>query len=382
MTTPVRVPLVDLRASYASIREELLAEFDRVLGEMQLFLGPNVRAFEEEFAAYCETSHAVGMSSGTDALHATLRACDVRPGDEVVLPALTFFATTEAVIHVGATPVFADVDPETLTLDPAAVRDVIGPATRAIVPVHLYGQPADMASLLEIAKKRNLRVIEDAAQAHGARSLGQRCGSLGDAGCFSFYFTKNLGAFGEGGCTTTNSLETAERLQRLRNHGLETKHTHSLVGHNFRLDELQAAVLRIKLKRLDEAIARRREIAARYDKAFAGSGIRVLGRRADAEAAPHLYPIRVADRDALEAHLAAAGIETGIHYKVPAHRQAAMRSQLHRCGPLSVTERTCDELLSLPLYPELEDDQFAYVVERVLEFSGESRPSARVRSAS
>ncbi len=376
----MRVPLVDLRASYLPIREELLADFDRILDGMDLLLGANVRAFEEEFAAYCSVEHGVGVSSGTDALSAALRACDVGPGDEVIAPALTFFATIEAIIHVGATPVLVDVEPETLTLDPNEVRAAVTPATRAIVPVHLYGHPADMDPILAIARDRDLRVIEDAAQAHGARYKGRRCGSLGDAGCFSFYFTKNLGAFGEGGFVATADRERAERVRRLRHHGQTSKFVHEIVGYNMRLDELQAAVLRLKLRRLTGGNERRRAIAARYRSLFAGHPVQLLEPRPDCEPVYHLFPLRLRQRDALLAHLARRDVGTGIHYKIPAHRQPALRAHPHRAGDLKVTEEACAQLLSIPMYPELEDEQVDTVAEQVLAFlagagrAGTARP--------
>jgi dTDP-4-amino-4,6-dideoxygalactose transaminase len=365
----VVVPLVDLRAAAATVRDEVLWEFATILDGMHLLLGPNVEAFEREFAAFSEVAHGVGVSSGTDALLAALLACGVGPGDEVIAPAHTFFATVEAIVHAGATPVLVDVEPATLTVDPEAIRAAVGPATRAIVPVHLAGHPADMEPILAIAREHGLRVIEDAAQAHGARDRGRRCGSLGDAGCFSFYFTKNLGAFGEGGFVTTRDAAVAERVRLLRHHGHVSKFEHATIGYNLRLDELQAAVLRVRLRRLETGNARRREIARRYDALFAGSPVRPLQPRADAEPVYHLYPIRVADRDALRDHLAAEGIETGIHYRTPAHLQPALRHRPHRLGPLGVTEAACRELLSLPIYPELTDAQVEYVAGHVRRFA-------------
>jgi dTDP-4-amino-4,6-dideoxygalactose transaminase len=364
----VKIPLVDLRASIEPIREEVLAAFATVLDGMELLLGENVQAFEREFAAFCEVPGAVGVSSGTDALYAALRACEVGAGDEVVVPALTFFATIEAVIHAGATPVMVDVDPETLTLDPGAVRDAISDRTRAIVPVHLYGVPVEMGPILALAAERGLRVVEDAAQAHGARDAGRRCGSYGDAAAFSFYFTKNLGALGEAGIVTSGDAEICKRIRLLRHHGHSSKFRHELVGHNLRLDELQAAVLRIKLRRLDEAVARRRMLARRYDAHFQGSPVALLRPRAHCEPAYHLYPIRVEQRDELIAYLKEQDIETGIHYRVPGHHQPALRDREHRCGPLPVTEEACRTLVSLPLYPELREDQLDFVAEHVLEF--------------
>lgn len=362
------VPLVDLRAGFEPIRAEVLREFESVLDGMQLMLGPQQRAFEEEFARYCGVAHGVALSSGTDALLAALLACGVGAGDEVICPSHTFFATVEAIVHTGAVPVLVDVEADTLTLDPERVRDAVGPATRAIVPVHLYGHSADMDPILEIARQHGLRVIEDAAQAHGARYKGRRCGSLGDVGCFSFYFTKNLGAFGEGGFAATGDPELAERMRLLRHHGHTSKFEHQLVGYNLRMDELQAAVLRLKLPHLDRANTQRREAAERYRRALEGLAITLPSTRAACENVHHVYPIRVRERDALIEHLSEHGIGTGIHYKIPAHRQPALRAHPHRHGVLEITDRACAELVSLPMYPDLTAEQTAYVAEHVREF--------------
>jgi dTDP-4-amino-4,6-dideoxygalactose transaminase len=368
VSSPTTIPLVDLRAAFAPIREEVLAEFGRVLDSGQLFLGPNVESFEREYAAYCETDMAVGLSSGTDALYAALKAVGVGAGDEVIAPAHTFFATIEAIAHTGATPVLVDVEPERLTIDPERVLEALTPVTRAIVPVHLYGHPADMDPILTLARERDLRVIEDAAQAHGARHRGRRCGSLGDVGCFSFYLTKNLAALGEAGCATTSDPLLAERLRRLRHHGHVSKFEHAVMGHNLRLDELQAAVLRIRLRRLDAALARRRAIARRYEAHFEGSPVGTLPASEHSEPAHHLYPVRLGDRDGLARHLLERGIQTGIHYPIPAHRQPALREHSHRVQPMPVTDAACSEILSLPMYPELEDAQVDRVAECVLDF--------------
>lgn len=364
----MRVPLVDLRASFAPIRDEVVRELDAIVADMRLLLGPRVATFEREFASYCGAAQGVAVSSGTDALFAALHACEIGAGDEVVAPSHTFFATIEAIVHTGATPVLVDVEPVSLTIDVDAVRDAITPRTRAIVPVHLYGHPADMDPLLVIAHENGLRVIEDAAQAHGARYRGRPCGGLGDAGCFSFYFTKNLGALGEGGFVSTSDEALAERVRLLRHHGQVSKFEHALVGYNLRMDEIQAAVLRIKLRGLDDAVARRRAVAARYDALFAGSPVQPVPPPPDTEPARHLYVVRTPERDALMAHLAETGVGTGIHYRIPAHLQPALRSHPHRCGDMTVTEAACRELLSLPIYPELFDEQVEYVASRVLEF--------------
>ena len=364
----MNVPLVDLRAAFAPVKEQVFREFESILDGMQLFNGPNTVAFEEEFAAYCGAAHGIGLSNGTDALFAALLACDIGPGDEVIAPAHTFFATIEAIIHTGATPVLADVERDTLTIDPAAVRALVTDRTRAIVPVHLYGQCADMDPLLELARERGLRVVEDAAQAHGARYKGRTAGSLGDAASFSFYFTKNLGGVGEGGFVTTSDARIAEQVRLLRHHGHVSKFEHAIVGYNLRLDELQAAVLRAKLPGLDAGNAERRAHAAHYGRLFAASAVQVPVCRPGNEHVYHVYAIRTPRRDELAEHLAQRGVGTGIHYKNPGHLQPALRHHPHRAGDMKVTVEACRELISLPMYPQLTAEQIEYVAAQVLEF--------------
>lgn len=364
----MQVPLVDLRAAFAPVKEQVFRDFESILDGMQLFQGPHIRALESEFADYCGARHGLGLSNGTDALFAALMACGVGRGDEVIAPAHTFFATIEAIVHVGAIPVLADVEPDTLTLDPDAVREAVTEKTRAILPVHLYGQAADMDPLHEIAREHELRVIEDAAQAHGARYHGRRCGNLGDVASFSFYFTKNLGGVGEGGFVTTNDDEIARQVELLRHHGHVSKFEHEIIGYNLRLDELQAAVLRAKLPTLDEGNAARRAHAARYDALFAGSAARVPVARAGNEHVYHVYTLRVPERDALAAYLGEQGIGTGIHYKNPGHEQPALRHHEHRAGDLKVTREACRELISIPMYPQLTEEQIEYVASHVLAF--------------
>ena len=364
----MRVPLVDLRATLEPIKAQLFEQFESILDGMQLFLGPNVEAFEGEFARYCEVPHGIGVSSGTDALSVALRALGIGPGDEVIAPSHTFFATIEAIMHVGATPVLVDIEPGTFTIDPQQIGPALAAASRAIMPVHLYGQPADMDPILEIARTHGLRVIEDCAQAHGARYKGRRCGSMGDAAGFSFYFTKNLGAFGEAGFVTTPDADLADAVRRLRHHGHASKFEHACVGYNLRIDELQAAVLRLKLPRLKANNQRRAAIARRYDELFADTEVDVLSRRPDCQQVYHLYPICTEDRDGLRDHLESKGIGTGIHYKIPGHQQPALRDQPHRCLPCPVTEQACRKLLSIPMYPELTDEQVDTIAGHVRSF--------------
>jgi len=363
-----RIPLVDLKAGFETIRAEVLSALDSVFSEMNLYLGPNVQAFEKEFAAYCGTRFAIGVGSGTEALHFALLACGIKDGDEVITSPHTFFATVEAIIHARAVPVFVDIEPETFNINPSLIEQKITKKTKAIIPVHMYGQSADMSPLLEIAKRYGLAVIEDSCQSHGALYRGMRCGSIGDAGCFSFYFTKNLGAYGEGGMVVTNSPEIAETIRLLRNHGHKSKYEHSRIGFNSRLDELQAAILKIKLKYLDSYNYRRRAIAASYNKLLQDMPlvppIEAEGRRH----VFHLYVIRTKKRDALQDYLEKAGIGTGIHYKNPVHLQAAVRGYGYKKGDFPVTESICNEILSLPIYPELSHSDIDYITEKIREF--------------
>ena len=362
------IPMVNPAAEYRLLKDEIDAAVGRVLVSGRFILGPEGEAFEHEIAAYVGVPHAVGCNSGTDALHFPLVAAGIGPGDEVIAPAHTFFATIEAIVHTGATPVLADVERDTLTLDPAAVRSLLTDRTRAIVPVHLYGQCADMDPLLEIARERGLRVVEDAAQAHGAKYKGRTAGSLGDAASFSFYFTKNLGGVGEGGFISTSDAKLAEQVRLLRHHGHVSKFEHAIVGYNLRLDELQAAVLRAKLPGLDAGNDRRRAHAAHYARLFSGSAVQVPVCRPGNEHVYHVYALRAPRRDELADHLAQRGVGTGIHYKNPGHLQPALRSVPHRVGDMKVTIEACRELISLPMYPQLSADQIEYVAAQVLEF--------------
>jgi dTDP-4-amino-4,6-dideoxygalactose transaminase len=372
-TTTAPLPLVDLRAQYAAIRAEVQAAIDAVLESMQLILGPNVHAFEAEFAAYCEASHAVGVGSGTEALALALRAAGIGPGDEVITVAHTFFADCEAIVQVGAQPVFVDVQPDTQTMDPASFAAAITSRTRAVIPVHLYGQPADMDEIVAIARRHGLFVLEDACQAHGARYRGQRVGTLGHAAAFSFYPGKNLGAYGDGGAVVTNDAQLAERVRRLRDHGAVRKYEHYDIGGTGRLDELQAAVLRVKLRYLDAWNARRAAAAAAYTAGLADTAVTPPVVRDDRTHVFHLYAVQAPRRDALRAYLAEQGIATGMHYPIPCHLQPAAREWSAGPGSLPVTERLAARTLSLPLFPEITDAQIARVVAAVRAFSASER---------
>ena len=357
----MNVPFVDLRAQHAAVREPVAKVLADALETMDLVLGPNVRAFEAEFAWYCQTEYAIGVGSGTDALYLALRACGIHPGDEVITVANTFFATIEAILLVGAIPVFVDVDPDTYTLDPSKLEPAIGKRTRAILPVHLYGQMADMGAIMDVAERHGLVVVEDACQAHGATDRGRRAGSIGHAAAFSFYMSKNLGAYGEAGMVTTNSRATAETVQLLRNHGSASKYEHRLVGINSRLDELQASVLRVKLRHLDDWNRSRQQHARRYAELLEGVEVRRPIVREGAEHVYHLYVVRVEDRDRIREALNDVGVSTGIHYPIPIHQQVAGRGIGRIVGGLAVTETIAQRILSLPMYPELDDEQIRYV---------------------
>jgi dTDP-4-amino-4,6-dideoxygalactose transaminase len=343
------------------LREEILNAIDSVLDSMQLFLGKNVQDFEAEFAEYCGVRHAVGVGSGTEALHLALLACGIGPGDEVITVSHTFIAAVEAICLTGATPMLVDIDPDTYTIDVRQIEDKVTSDTKAIIPVHLYGQPADMDPILAIAEKYDLVVVEDACQAHGAEYNGKRTGSLGDVGCFSFYFSKNLGAYGEAGICVTNNPEIARHLRMLRDHGSEEKYYHSLMGVNARLDEIQAAILRVKLKRLDEWNEARRRNAYLYDELLKDSPVITPSEAEYAKHVYHLYVIRTTRRDDLQAYLRTRGIATGIHYPVPIHLQDAWRSASYRTESLFVTERYAGEILSLPMYAELTPGSIEYI---------------------
>lgn len=365
----MNIPLVDLTAQYQPLREDILSRIAEILDGMRLFLGPNVQAFESEFAAFCQVRHAVGISDGTTALQLALLACGVGPGDEVITVSHTFIATAEAIALVGAEPVFVDVDPRLYTMRVEQIGGRITPRTRAIVPVHLYGQPADMDPILAMADEHDLYVIEDACQAHGARYKGRRVGGLGHVAAFSFYFSKNLGAYGEAGLVTTNDGELAERVRMLRDHGSSRRYHHQVVGVNGRLDEIQAAVLRAKLPHLEDWNQSRRRNAAHYSELLSRvEGVVVPRVASYAEHVFHLYVVRVPRRDELRQRLSERGVGTGIHYPVPCHLQEAIRSSGLGPGSLPTTEQVANEILSLPMYPELTAEQREYVVDAIREF--------------
>jgi dTDP-4-amino-4,6-dideoxygalactose transaminase len=347
------IPLVDLKAQYATIKPEVDAAVARVLADTSFIMGPEVKAFDEEFAAWVGAPHAIGVSSGTDALHLVLRALGVGAGDEVITTAMSFVATAESIVMAGATPVFVDIEPGTCNLDPARIEAAITPRTRAIMPVHLYGQSADMDPILAVARKHKLPVVEDAAQAHGAKYKGRSVGTIGDAGTFSFYPGKNLGAYGDAGAITTTNDELAAKLRMLRDHGRRSKYEHLIDGYGNRIDALQAAILRVKLPHLTAWTTARQRIAGEYAKALTAVGMAPAVVPSWSEPVWHLYVIRVADRAKAQAALKAAGYESGVHYPIPLHRQPVYHRLGYAPGSLPVAERAAEEVLSLPIYPEL-----------------------------
>ena len=349
------IPMVDLRAQYARIAASIDAAMRRVVETTQFIRGEDCELFEKEFAAYCGAAHAVGVANGTDAITLALKACGVGPGDEVVTVAATFIGTAEAIVLNGARPVFVDIDERTFTMDPQKVEAALTPRTKAIVPVHLYGHPADVERIVEIGRRHGIPVIEDAAQAHGAEIRGRKVGSLGTLACFSFYPAKNLGAYGDGGMVTSDDGALLARVRQLANHGSGAhKYDNVVIGTNSRLDTLQAAVLRVKLRHLDEWNRERAERALAYTAALSGIPGLVLPQPGPAvKPAWHLYTVRAQDRDGLQAHLRAKGIATAIHYPRPVHLQPALSEAGGKPGDLPVSEAVCREVLSLPLYPEL-----------------------------
>ena len=361
------IPFVDLKAQYAGIKDEIAVAIQGVLESCQFTLGSEVAALEKEFAVYSGAREAMGVNSGTSALHLALLAADIGPGDEVITVPFTFVATAAAIHYTGATPVYVDIDPKTFNMDPAKVEAAITRNTRAIMPVHLYGQPADMGPIVEIARRHGLIVIEDAAQAHGAEYKGRRVGSLADMACFSFYPGKNLGAYGEAGMVTTDNPDYAKRIRMLRDWGAEQKYHHVLKGYNFRMEGIQGAVLRVKMRHIEAWTEARRAAARYYDQAFAGSGIETPRQSNDTRHVYHVYAVRSPERARWQQELTAKGVQTGIHYPIPVHLQPAYADARWQRGDFPHSEKASNEVLSLPMYPELNRVQQDEVVAAVLE---------------
>jgi dTDP-4-amino-4,6-dideoxygalactose transaminase len=364
------IPFVDLRAAYHRLRPELDAAVAAVLESGWYILGPEVGAFEAEFAAYLSVEHAISVASGTDAVMLALLACGIGPGDEVITVSHTAVATVAAIELCGARPRLVDVAADTLTLDPVALEAAITDRTRAIIPVHLYGCPADMDAILHIAGKHDLAVIEDCAQAHGARSGGRMVGTMGDAAAFSFYPTKNLGAIGDGGAVATRRADVDERMRLLRQYGWKERYVSDIPGDNSRLDELQAAILRVRLRHLDEENEARRRLVRVYDEVLADLPVDLPAARSGDEHVYHLYVIRTARRDELQAYLKARGIGTAIHYPVPVHLQRAYERLGYGTGSLPITENAARTILSLPMFPDLSPSAVVRVAETIVGFFG------------
>jgi dTDP-4-amino-4,6-dideoxygalactose transaminase len=383
-TASVSVPLLDLKAQYATIRVEIREALDRVIDSQHFILGPEVETLEKEIASYSQCEFGIGVSSGTDALLVALMAIGLKPGDEVITTPYSFFATAGAIARLGATPVFVDIDPATYNIDPAGIETAITDRTRAIIPVHLYGQMADMDPMMDIARQNKLHVIEDAAQAIGAEHKGRRAGSIGHLGCFSFFPSKNLGGFGDGGMVTTNNSALADQIKLLRNHGYRPKYYNKVVGGNFRLDALQATVLRVKLKHLDDWTVARQRNAATYRRLFSSAGLitndsstetltksQPIAVPLETSKSRHIYNqfvIRCARRVDLMADLKARNIGVEIYYPVPLHLQECFVDLGYRSGQLPVSERAANESLALPIYPELTEAMQSTVVEAIADF--------------
>lgn len=373
------IPFLDLKAQHQQIKREVETAILNVIESGQFVLGPDVAAFEERFAAYCNAQHCVALNTGTSALHLALLANDIGPGDEVITVAMTFVATTAAILYAGATPVFVDVDPRSWTMDPKLIEAAITPRTRAIMPVHLHGLMADMDPIMEIARRHKLVVIEDAAQSHGAEYKGRRAGSMGAVGCFSFYPGKNLGAYGEGGAAVTNDPDIAKRMRLLRDWGQESKYRHVMHGYNYRMDGVQGAVLKVKMKYIEAWTEGRRVAASHYDRLLPANRYGKPSPPSHCRHVYHVYAVELADRDKVQKALQAAGVATGIHYPIPVHLQKAYANLGSARGDLPVTENAAERFLSLPIYAELRPEQVAEVVSKLEKACDALSPYAEAR---
>ncbi|MBS3105451.1 DegT/DnrJ/EryC1/StrS family aminotransferase [Candidatus Woesearchaeota archaeon] len=364
----MQIPLVDLKKQYLSIKDEIDSAIQEVLDNTAFILGKKVEDFEGKFARLCNAKHCVGVNNGTSALRLALLALGIKAGDEVITTPFTFIATAEAISHIGASPVFVDIDEKTYCIDPEKIREKITKKTKAIIPVHLFGQSADMDPILEIAKKHNLKVIEDAAQAHNALYKDKKAGSMGDASCFSFYPGKNLGAYGEAGAVCTNNKEIAKELVLLRQHGELTRYYHDIIGDNCRMEAIQGAVLGVKIKYIEEWTEKRRKNAEHYNKLLKESGIALPYEADYARHVYHIYAIRLKNRDMLREFLGKNGVSAGIHYPIPVHLQKAYSFMGMKKGSFPVSEKVAGEILSLPMYPELSEEQMEYVSNSINDF--------------
>ncbi|MEK3857171.1 DegT/DnrJ/EryC1/StrS family aminotransferase [Cytobacillus sp. FSL H8-0458] len=371
----MKVPMLDLSEQYQSLKKEILASLEDVMENTQFILGPNVKKLERDVADYSNVKFGVGVANGSDALHISLVACGVQPGDEVIVPSFTFFATAGAVARIGATPVFVDIDPLTFNIDPKKIKAAITDKTKAIIPVHLYGQMADMDEIMEIANQHNLSVVEDAAQAIGAEYKGKKPGELGTTCCFSFFPTKNLGGYGDGGMIVTNNEVLAEKMSVIRVHGSKPKYYHHVLGYNSRLDEMQAAILNVKLPHLNDWSKQRREKAEYYTELLnekLGDKVKTPFIKEDNYHIFHQYTIRVEKRDELQQYLRENGVSTMVYYPKPLHLQPVFSELGYKEGDLPVTEKACEQALSLPMFPELKPEQQEYVVSKIADFFKEA----------
>jgi dTDP-4-amino-4,6-dideoxygalactose transaminase len=364
------IPFVNLKAEYLSVKKEIDEAITRTVQSGWYILGPELEAFEVEFSDYFEVKQTIGVGSGTDAIYLALLALGIGPGDEVISVSHTFIATALAITFTGATPVFVDINPDTYTIDPLSIQSAITPKTRAILPVHLYGQPADMQPIMEIATSHDLIVIEDACQAHGAIYDGKKVGTIGQLGCFSFYPTKNLGGYGDGGAIITNDIDLANRIRLIRNYGQEEKYSHSCLGTNSRLDEIQAAIIRVKLKYLDQQNQKRQDIADKYN-AIENPSIKKPIVGSNRSHVYHLYVVRTKERDKLKNFLASRGIQTLIHYPIPIHMQKTYQFSLMRNLSLSNTEQLANEVVSIPLYPQLTSQEIKLIINAMNDFEAD-----------
>jgi len=360
------IPFVDLKAQYASIKDEVNSAVLKVLESAQFVLGDEVDTLEQEFSTYCQATHSVAVNTGTSALHLALLAADIGSGDEVITVPFTFVATVAAIDYTGAKAVFVDVDPVSYTIDTAQIESAITERTKAILPVHLYGQPADMEPILDIARRHGLIVIEDAAQAHGAEYKGQRVGGIGDIGCFSFYPGKNLGAYGEGGMLVTNNPNYERKARILRDWGQESRYHHVFKGYNYRMDGIQGAILRVKLQYIEQWTETRICHAAQYDRLLADAAVKTPVAMPYSRHVYHIYPVRSQNREVLQTALQNQGIQTGIHYPIPVHLQPAYADLGYQAGDFPVAEKIAGEVFSLPMYPELSEEQVSAVCAAVL----------------
>jgi len=376
-----QVPYFDLKAQYAAIRDEIREALDRVCQNASFILGEEVERFERSFAEYCGVKHCVGLNSGTSALHLALVSAGIGPGDEVVTSSNSFIATAEAISYTGAKPVFVDINPATGNIDPNEIEKAITKHTRAIIPVHLYGRPADLESIAKIAERDRLLMIEDACQAHGAKYNGKRVGGFGHSAAFSFYPGKNLGAYGEGGALTTNDDEVAKLVRSLRTHGESSRYLHKYIGYNYRMDGFQAAVLNVKMNHLDNWISKRRAFSNLYRQLLADTNVQLPEDSPENECVYHLFVVYVDNRDQVRAELEKRGVQTAVHYAVPIHLQEAFAELGYRRGSLPFTERACERVLSMPLFPEMIEEQVQYAAAALAQVtSREPRKAAKVLS--